>query len=115
MPWKGTQLSCDEVKAFERLWPLFYAVLEKRRAREFTVADFFDWVEAHPEYGVKAIRGDGGKIEARRLHPNAVIVNVQNALYHLSASSPKFVIRDMPSGRQVTLLHHIGRLTYCLL
>lgn len=115
MPWKGTGMSQDESKEFERLWPLFHTELGRRGCREFTVDDFMQWVQSHPEYGVWTIKSNQRKMEARQQHPDCEVIDAQNALYHLSANSLHFVIHDQPTGDQITVLEHVHPLTYRVL
>ncbi len=111
MSWKGTGLARDESEAFKRLWPHFRSKLGKRGKEKFEVDEFVSWINWR-ECGVHAIKGDRGKLAARERHPGAVILNAQNALYHLSASSPRYVIHDEQTGQQITLLKRVKRLTY---
>ena len=115
MPWKGTGMSQDESKEFERLWPLFHTELGHRGRREFTVDDFMKWVQSHPEYGVWTIKSNQRKMDVRPQYPDCVILDAQNALYHLSANSPHYVIHDQSTGHQITVLNHVSDLTYRVL
>ena len=103
MSWKGTALSQTESSALEKIFPMLVA---EGRTR-LTVGEVIQWLQQNPQLGIVGMKSSQKKRDVAADNPGMTVLDVQNALYHLSASSPKYVIHDS-SGSQVTLLRKSG-------
>lgn len=111
MKWTGTALSRDECEALRRTFPSFRVFLEFLGRERFTVQDYLDWLARNNHHGVVGMTSSQKKGEVAEGNPGMEVLDVQNALHHLSACDPECVITD-GGDEPIQLVRKVGDTEY---